>query len=77
MRLASVARKTLLTKQTLHHLLQQGRQGACWALDAADDEAGAIVPRHAASLVHNMCQVEQMEGPRAEDDPHRTIGKRP
>ena len=77
MLLAGVAGETLLAKHTLHRLLQHGREAACWPLDPADDEAGAIGMRHAEALVHNMCQVEQMESPRAEDDPHRTIGKRP
>jgi hypothetical protein len=77
MRLAGAARETLLTKQTLHRLLQHGREAACWALDAADDEAGAVAPCYTAALVYNMRQLEQMESPRAEDDPHRTIGKRP
>ena len=77
MLLAGVARETLLAKQTLHRLLQHGREAAWWSLDPADDEAGAIGLRHAEALVHNMCQVEQMESPRAEDDPDRAIGKRP
>ena len=77
MLLAGVAGETLLAKQTLHRLLQHGREAAWWSLDPADEEAGAIVLRHAEALAHNMCQVEQMESPRAEDDPDGAIGKRP
>jgi hypothetical protein len=77
MLLAGVARETLVAKQTLHRLLQHGREAVWWSLYPADDEAGAIGLRHAEALVHNMCQVEQMESPRAEDDPDCAIGKRP
>jgi hypothetical protein len=72
-----VAGEPLLTKQTLHRLLHEDREAICWPLNPADDKTGPISPRHATALVYNMCQVEQMESSRAEDDPHHTIGKRP